>query len=30
MRKQDYYEPYFDDVPHRRKNTKKRKKKKQV
>ena len=28
MRKQDYYEPYFDDVPHRRKNTKKRKKKK--
>ena len=28
MRKQDYYEPYFDDVPRRRKNTKKRKKKK--
>ena len=26
MRKQDYYEPYFDDVPRRRKNTKKQKK----
>ena len=28
MRKQDYYEPDFDDVPRRSKNTKKQKKKK--
>ena len=26
MRKQDYYEPDFDDVPRRSKNTKKQKK----